>query len=178
MKTLPGLKIVGFVILTLTVALGVYAATKNKSDPGPRSPNVVVKFGIDGPLEKVSYKKALWLVKRVQSDPSLYRVEHYVDGDLKDHEGSLTTCSETLPTPSASHTPSPTPSTTPVATATPSASPTITPASGGHDPGTKSTNTQTQGVVAFSFGRAREFYQLLNAATEKEPGKRTRRGDR
>jgi hypothetical protein len=169
MKTLPGLKIVGFVILTLTVAIGVYAATKHKPDPEPRWPNVVIKFGLGEPLD-VKYDRVKRIIEKFQKDPALYRVEEYdKDGNLINHAGALTTCSETtLPTPPP--TPSPTPAGSPRPTAapsaipTPSAAPTITPASGGRDPGTKSTKTQTSGAVALSIGHSREFFRLLNAA--------------
>jgi hypothetical protein len=175
MKTLPGIKIVGFVILALTVAIGVYAATKHKSDPEPILPNVVIKFGINEPLD-VKYERVLRVIQHFQKDPALYRVEHYdKDGNLAEHAGTLTTCSETtLPTPSPTPAPSARPTPAASASPSPSARPTITPASGGGDPGTKSTKTQTKGALALSIGHSREFFRLLNAADPEHKGKKKR----
>jgi len=76
MKALPGIKIVGFVMVVLTVAFGVYAGTQHKPESSPAQPNVVVKFGPSGPLEKLSYATALRIIKRFQKDSTLYVVQH------------------------------------------------------------------------------------------------------
>ena len=160
MKALPGIKIVGFVIVVLTVAFGVYAGT-HKPEPSPAQPNVIIKFGLSGPLEKLSYKTALRIIQHFQKDSTLYVVQHYVDGVVKESAGTLPTCDE--PLASNSPTPSPTPS--------PSPAPTRSPASG-TEPSPSATasgaKTQTKGALALTIGRSKEFFQMLNEGMEAE----------
>ena len=173
MKTLPGVKIIGFIILALTVALGVYAAaTQHMPEPAPGSPNVVVKFGLNGtPLAKVSYERALKIIKRIQKDPNLYLVQnHDENGAVIAHEGNLKPCKEDLP--NASPTPAPTPS--------PSPAPTSSPGTG---PNTSATvrpsgaKTQTSNSVALTLGGSQEFYKLLNSSTKGEHRKKRKHKD-
>lgn len=153
MKALPGIKIVGFVMVVLTIAFGVYAGTQHKPESSPAQPNVIVKFGPSGPLEKLKYATALRIIKRFQKDPTLYVVQHYEDGAVKESEGTLQTCDE--PMTSTSPTRSPASGADPSPTASPTASVT----------GSK---TQTKGAVALTIGNSREFFQMLNEGIQGE----------
>jgi len=170
MKTQPGVKIIGFTILALTVALGVYAATQNVPEPAPTSPNVVIEFGLGQPLKNVKYKRALKIIQRIQKDPNLYIVQNYNEkGEVIDHEGHMTSC---RPLPGGSTNTSPTPSATPA--------PTRSPASGAEASASATPSgakTQTAGAVALSLGQSQEFYKLLNASTRGEHRKKKKSKD-
>jgi hypothetical protein len=159
MKALPGIKIVGFVMVVLTVAFGVYAGTQHKPESSPTQPNVIVKFGPSGPLEKLSYATALRIIKRFQKDSTLYVVQHYEDGAVKESEGTLQTCDE----PVASTSPTPAPTRSPVSGADPSPSPTPRPSAT-----IAGAKTQTRGAVALTIGNSREFFQKLNEGMQGE----------
>ena len=153
MKALPGIKIVGFVMVVLTIAFGVYAGTQHKPESSPAQPNVIIKFGPSGPLEKLSYATALRIIKRFQKDSTLYVVQYYEDGAVKESEGTLQTCDE----PVASTSPTPAPTRSPASSADPSPSATVAGA-----------KTQTKGAVALTIGNSREFFQMLNEGMQGE----------
>src|SRR5437868_1747872 len=166
MKNLPGIKITGFVVLALAVAVGVYAATHHEPEPSPVQPNVIVKFGISEPIEKLSVERALKIIGRFQKDENLYVIEHVEDGTVDKTYGHLQTCSEPLSatvSAAASPTPAPTPS--------PSPAPTRSPVTGtGPTPSATATGTKTQtrGAVALTIGRSQEFFQALNEGMRAE----------
>jgi hypothetical protein len=157
MKALPGIKIVGFVIVVLTVAFGVYAETQHKPEPLPAPPNVIVKFGPSGPLEKLSYETALRIIKHFQKDSTLYIVQHCEDGAVKESEGTLQTCDEPMMSTSPTPTPSPAPTRSPASGPEPSPSAS---ASGA--------KTQSKGAVALTIGNSREFFRMLNEGMQGE----------
>jgi hypothetical protein len=165
MKNLPGLKIVGFSTLVLMVALGVYAATQEKSEHPSRQPNVLVKLGWEGstpdlsePLEKLKYETALKFIRKwVRGDPNLYVVKHYENGSVTCQEGNLKTCADPKPSPSSSS-PAPSPY-SPTAAPSPEASASGTP---------KGSRTQTIAAVALTFGNSEEFLKTLNRQMQAE----------
>jgi hypothetical protein len=154
MKAPPGIKIVGFVMVVLTVAFGVYAGTQHKPESSRAQTNIIVKFGLNGPLETLSYPKALKIIKHFQKDSTLYVVQHYEDGAVKESEGTLQTCDE------------------PVASTSPTPAPTRSPASGAEPSPTASVSggakTQTKAAVALTIGNSREFFQMLNEGMQGE----------
>jgi hypothetical protein len=162
MKNLPGLKIVGFLTVVLTVALGVYAASQQKSSESPSDhPNLIVKFGWEGqtpdlsePLKKLAPKRAVDIITHFQKDSNLYIVREYKDGVIINTYGTLKTCTE--PTPSSTPAPTPAPTRTP---ASPAAEPSGTP---------MGAKTQTTGAVALSIGHGQEFFRELNAELRAE----------
>jgi hypothetical protein len=163
MKALPGIKIVGFVIVVLTVAFGVYAGTQHKPEPSPAKPNVIVKLGPSGPLEKLNYETALRIIKHFQKDSTLYVVQHYEDGVVTEHDGTLQTRDEPMMSTSPTPTPSPAPTRSPAGSAEPSPSAS---ASGA--------KTQSRGAVALTIGNSREFFRMLNEGMQGEhKGKKT-----
>src|SRR3954468_1889337 len=116
MKSLPGLKPVGFLTLASIVAFTVYATAEEKESSSAKHPKLIVKLGWEGATpeqsEPVNYspKQIKAVLKRFLKDPTRYRIRHYKDDGTVEDEGELQTCVE--PEPAESHSkaePSPTP---------------------------------------------------------------------
>src|SRR5262249_2422736 len=151
MKTLPGIKIVPFLVLVAVLGVGVYAWAQSSKKTA--TPNMfIVKFGNEeNPInvEPINYSSAeikKWLNSH-NIDSDHYKVRHYKDGDLvapEPDDGNLAACSDAAP-PARS------------AGASPAPSPSGTPPFG--------SKTQMAGAASFSSAAdAKAFIDYLNAA--------------
>jgi hypothetical protein len=165
MKTLPGIKIIGFLAIVLTVALVVYAASPDKESASGTSPLLVIKLGHEADDVKdvipapwrYGWVKGL-VEKAAHSDKTKFRIRHYENDKLIEYEGTLETCSETLMAHSSGGGPAP--------TATPTATPLSPP---GPSPQPSAGNTKTQTTAVLSFGNLSDAKQLLSDLSKGEP---------
>jgi hypothetical protein len=167
MKNLPGLKLLGFLLLVLTFALGIYAA-QEKSKPSPpwKPPNVIIKIGwesdnpsLSDPLEKLTFKQAEKLIRLFQKNSDLYVIHEYKDGKIVNTVGGLKTCNDPKPSPSPTPTPAASPSPTPGRSPASDATATATP---------MGTKTQTAAAVALKVGSAEQFLKAVKGQAQAE----------
>jgi len=170
MKNLPGLKTLGFILLVLTFALGIYAAQEKEKSKPPvwKQPNIIIKVGLESdtpslsdPLEKLTPKRAEQLIRLFQKNPDLYVIHEYKDGVIVNTIGGLKTCIDPRPV-SSSPTPTPTPTPTPapgLSPTTPAPSPTVSP---------MGTKTQTSLALAVRIDRVEEFLKAVDRQATAE----------
>jgi hypothetical protein len=158
MKTLPGIKIVGFVALASVIGLAVYAGTKDNT-PKKKHHKYIVRFGWSETTAN-DLEPAPHSVEQIEGylaavDHSRYLIQYYVDSQANGNpKGDLDLCLPTPPPANAAATPTP---------AAPQ------PAASGTPAGAK---TQTAGFAQFeSSQEADAFTDWVNDPTAAVPSK-------